>query len=119
MNTTPFNPADYGYIFIKTENEHNRIKNILLAIEYGDADLYWGDKQTWGEKHGKFFRANELKPKKKKKKTKQEQQQKKVLKHYKSFRDCFGKHDKNHNFCIDTCGIRKQCNNETKRSTKT
>lgn len=105
-----YNPEEY--IFITTEAAHNKIKNILEAIESEDTELYWKDRKAWMTLHSKNIdrRDNKLNNTKPKPICLSATQKKR----FRQFRDCFGYFESGHTFCLEICNLGEHCERMTK-----
>ena len=93
------------FLFITTQQEYDRIKNNLKAIECGDTELYWADRRRWLELHGAGSRPLPV-PQRKRRAPKNPD---KMISTLKNKRSCFGNYDPNHTFCTDICTMRDEC----------
>jgi len=100
------------FLFITTEREYSRIKNVLEAIDHGDSDLYFENRRLWNEVHEKVP-IRKPRPKKVKKiynitPLMRSERIDVIRRNCSAFRECFGKMD-THRFCQNICCIREEC----------
>ncbi|RLI55220.1 MAG: hypothetical protein DRP09_10420 [Candidatus Thorarchaeota archaeon] len=101
----------YDYKFIRTLAEHNRIKNTIEAIDSGDTEIYWKDRNKWFQLHEKEKNRRYLQTRTRPKQPDRtgSKLSKKLNESLQRFRDCYGNLDTTHPFCLERCVIGKYC----------
>lgn len=97
------------FIFISTPEEFRRIRQILTAIDCGDSDLYWADRDAWLAIHSKHSIRAYRETRGRKPGTLTQKDVAGYARRFREFRPCFGKCETGHTFCANTCSIRAWC----------